>query len=372
MTAQSTARIGVMHLTDTLDAGGAERVAVNIVNHLPRERYRAHLCTTRRGGILDELIAPDVGRLRLTRRRRFDTAAVRRLTAYIRKHQIKILHAHGPSLFTGEIAALFPPRPAVIWHHHYGRCALEDHPAGLYRLAALRMNGVITVNQPLAEWSRRRLHLPDERVWYIPNFVSEAKLNGKQPELPGTAGHRIVCVANLHVDKDQITLVRAMALVAHQVPEAHLLLVGAATNAEYSGLIKKEIEQHGLDKNVSLLGQQREVPAILRACDIGVMSSASEGLPLALIEYGMAGLPTVATRVGQCAEVLDEGRAGVLVPCGEPRQLAEALLLLLKSPEQRAAFGAQFHRRVQEVYSAGPILEQICRVYDSVLSPKWK
>src|SRR5579863_5854429 len=68
-----------MHLIDTLAAAGAERVAVNIVNHLPRDRYIPYLCTTRSDGPLDALVAPDVIRLRLQRRSRFDLRAVIRL-----------------------------------------------------------------------------------------------------------------------------------------------------------------------------------------------------------------------------------------------------------------------------------------------------
>ena len=183
----------------------------------------------------------------------------------------------------------------------------------------------------------------------------------------GTSGSRIVCVANFRAQKDHLTLLRAMALVIRQVPTVHLLLVGAATEPEYSAVVRREIVQQGLEGNITLLGAAR-LYAILKACDIGVLSSASEGLPLALIEYGMAGLAAVATNVGQCGEVLDEGRAGILVPPASPEQLAEALLSLLKFPERRLALGKQLHRRVQERYSPGPIMDQVCQVYERVLS----
>jgi len=98
------------------------------------------------------------------------------------------------------------------------------------------------------------------------------------------------------------------------------------------------------------------------------LSSTSEGLPLALLEYGMAGLPAVATQVGQCPEVLDNGRVGVLIPPAEPDRLAKVLLSLLRSPERRAGLKELFRRRVQEVYSPGPVIQQVCRVYDAVMN----
>lgn len=363
-------RIGVMQITDTLEAGGAERVAVNLANLLPRERYRTYLCSTRRDGALSDLVSRDVGRLRLGRKGRFDLSAVKRLATFIREQDIQILHAHGSSLFTASIASLLRPHPAVVWHEHSGLYASEDRAARSHRLAARRVSGVIAVNQALVQWSQRRLSVPADRIWYVPNFVCEAKLNGERPRLPGRAGTRMVCVANLRAEKDQLSLIRAMALVIGQVPAAHLLLVGAASGQAYGDLIRREIAQRNLAQNVSMLGLRSDVPAILRACDVAVISSASEGLPLALIEYGMAGLPTVATRVGQCAEVLDEGRVGLLVPPRSPDHLAEALLSLLKSPERRAAFGEKFRHRVRQVYSADTIVNRISQIYETVLRAK--
>lgn len=362
-------RINVMHLTDTLDAGGRERVAVDLVNVLPRERYRTHLCTTRRDGPLADLVAEDVGRLRLTRTGRFDVGAIRQLIAYVRKHQVRILHAHETSLFVAAVASLFPPHPVVVWHDHFGGQEMGERPAWLYGLAARRVGGVITVNQALAEWSRRRLRVPIDRVWFIQNFVREANDDdGKRPELRGAPGKRIVCVANFRPQKDHLALLQAMTLVLRQEPAAHLLLVGARSDENYLDLVRREIARRELYRHVSLLGPRRDVAAILRACDIGVLSSASEGLPLALLEYGMAGLPAVVTRVGQCAEVLDEGRAGVLVPPAAPDQLAEELVSLLRAPERRASLGEQLRRRVREFYSPAPVVEKICRVYDAVLN----
>ncbi|HEX8141046.1 MAG TPA: glycosyltransferase [Pyrinomonadaceae bacterium] len=363
-------RIGVMHITDTLEAGGAEQVAVNLANLLPRERFTSHLCTTRREGRLADELTPDVGRLRLARRWRLDGAALRRMLAYIREHEIKILHAHGSSIFTASVASLFAPRTTIVWHDHYG-LPLEDRAAWVERPLAKRAGGIIAVSQPLAEWSRRKLAVAADRVWYIPNFVClPQQSNAPPPELPGEVGARIVCVANLRPQKDHLTLVRAMAEVVGQVPAAHLLLVGAVVDASYREAIEREIALLGLERHVSLLGERRDVAAILRACDVGVLSSIAEGLPLALIEYAQAGLASVATRVGQCAEVLDEGRAGMLVPAQSPRALSAALVKLLASPAERDALGGLIRERARRLYSAGSIIERICQVYEVLLASK--
>jgi glycosyltransferase involved in cell wall biosynthesis len=282
------------------------------------------------------------------------------------KHRIQILHAHDASLFLAILASLCPPYPTVIWHDHFGLYAIKERPVWLYRLAVHLASGVIAVNQALVEWSQQRLGMCAERVWYIPNFVCSTEVTD-EPILPGQAGSRIVCVANFRAQKDHLTLIRAMGLVVKKVASAHLILVGAPVERDYSGMVQEEIIRRGLEGNVSILGQRRDVHAILKACDIGVLSSTSEGLPLTLIEYGIARLAVVATSVGQCPEVLDGGRAGILVAPGSTDRLAEALIALLQHPEKRLQYATKLRKRVQKHYSSATVISQVCGIYETVL-----
>jgi glycosyltransferase involved in cell wall biosynthesis len=352
-------RIGVMQIIDSLNAGGLERVAVNIANHLPQDRYRSYLCTTRAEGPLAELVSPGVARLKLQRRGRFDLGAIELLRQYVRENNINIVHAHGTAVF---IASRVPAQ--LIWHDHFGRYATEERPVWLYRLATRRAAGVIAVNQPLVEWSQRRLKVPADRVWYLPNFVCEPPPSLVVPALPGTAGSRIVCVANLRPEKDHLNLLTAMREVTAAVPDAHLLLVGQAGNPRYLQRVQAAMP----NGSVTWLGARTDVAAILRGCDVGVLSSASEGLPLALIEYGMSALPAVATQVGHCAEVLDDGRAGMLVPPAKPEALAAAIVRLLHSAERRMQFGQALRDRVRRLYSAETVMHQLIAIYAKVVA----
>lgn len=366
-------KVGVLHVIDTLDVGGAERVAVNLVNHLPRDKFIAHLCTTRRDGALDNLVDGDVKRLRLKRRHRFDMGACWRLITHIRQNQIKLLHAHGSSLFISALASLFSPYPSLVWHAHYGRQAEEKTVRDpLFKFALRRCTSVIVVNHPLMEWAKRRLGIEPQRVWYIPNFVIENGQEKPAAHLDVDAGARILCVANFRPEKDHLNLLRALRLVRKQVPDVRLLLVGAVNDKVCFQRVENEIAAQGLSSNVTILGLRNDAREIMGACDIGVLSSATEGLPMTLLEYGMARLPVVATQVGQCAEVLDGGRAGRLVPPSSPEQLAAALLSLLRSREERLRYGAALEKRVREVYGPVPAIRWVCQVYEEVLKGREK
>jgi glycosyltransferase involved in cell wall biosynthesis len=171
-------------------------------------------------------------------------------------------------------------------------------------------------------------------------------------------------LANLRPEKDHLTLIRAMEVVVRQIGTAHLLIVGPHRDPVYSGRVQREIAARGLTQHVTLLGERQDVVAILRSCDIGVLSSLNEGFPLALVEYGLAGLPAVATSVGECAGMLDHGGSGIVVPPGAPGQLADALLSLLRSPARRVDLGESLRRRVETTYSSESVLEQVCSVYE--------
>jgi len=359
-------RPGVLHLIDSLEPGGAERVAVNLVNRLPRDRFRPFLCVTRRSGPLAALIEPDVEVLSLERRSTFDLAELRRLRSFVRERNIAILHAHSSSLFLASLL----PQP-LVWHDHFGRFEREERPDWLYRIALRRAAAVVSVSEGLAGWARERLQIAPDRVQYLPNFLPdfiEESPAAAPPELPGTPGRRIVCVAHFREQKDHLTLIRAMARVVKEEPAAHLLLVGKEVEPGRLARVRAEIARLGLEESVSLLGERDDVPALLRSCDLGVLSSSSEGFPLALLDYGAAGLAAVATRVGQCPELLDGGAAGLLVRPGDPAALAEALLRSLRDPGLRRSLGERLAQRVRARYSASVVVGALADVYDRALT----
>ncbi len=363
-------RLGVMHLVDTLEVGGAERVAVTLVNHLDRKQYVSHLCSTRREGPLADAVDRSVRRLKLNRRWRFDLGPVFRLRRYIQENQIAVLHAHGSTVFLACVMGKLPPYPAVIWHTHYGRFAAENRRAPGYAAASRGTQGVIVVNQELGAWCQNMLRIPSDRVWYLPNPVAAWNPGNKVESLPGIPGSRIVCLANIRPEKDHLTLVRAMALVVASMPDAHLLLVGSVRDPELFEFVQSEIKRLKLANNISYLGSRQDVAEILETCDIGVLSSSSEGLPMALLEYGRAGLAVVATAVGQCEEVLGGGSAGMLVRSGSDGELASSLIGLLRRPDLRARLGASFRQRVTDSFDATKIAARMDGIYQTAIAAK--
>lgn len=365
--AQKMERIGVLYLIDTLDAGGAERVAVNLANNLPRDQYHAHLCATRRSGPLEKELDPEVGFLKLNRRGRFDFGALERLINYIYQNKIKILHAHSSSVFLAFLAAEICGCK-LIWHDHNGTAEVKSRLVLPYLLVAWKMSAIFTVTRSLANWAETALKISSSKVKYLPNFVNQPKDIHLVTDLPGLPGYRIICVANFRAQKNQIGLLQSFSEVTDTEERAHLIFVGANVETDYSQSIQNTIEKSNLNKQVTWLGSRNDVATLIPGCDIAALNSVSEGFPLTLLEYGWAGLPVIATRAGECAEILDYGKAGILVEPGNPHAMAEQILKLLANPTLRRSYGDALRERVQKEYSSEIIMKKITDVYRQVLT----
>lgn len=362
-------RTNVLHMIDTLRVGGAERMAVNLVNSLPRDRFVSHLCTTRHEGPFAEDVDPQVPRLRLMRRWRFDLYPILKLVRYVRDNRITILHAHGSTLFLARLVAAVVPDVHIVWHDHYGPIESTDRPAWIYRFAVQNIAAVISVSAALAEWTRDRLAFPANRIWKLRNFALHYQDAVAACEAPLARPVRVVCLANLRPEKGHRDLLEAIAMVKKRVTGVQLLLIGSAPDSLYQAQLQEDVDRLNLGETVAFLGQREDVSTLLSYCTVGVLSSHSEGLPLAILEYGLAGLAVVATDVGECAEVLDGGSCGILVETRQPILLANAIERLLQDQELRSDFAARLSDRVESHYSKHEAIRQLCEIYEIVLRP---
>ena len=110
----------VIQLIDSLDAGGAERVAVNLANALSTEIDSAFLCATRKEGLLKESISSDVGYLFLNKQKAIDLRAIKSLNVFVKVNNINIIHAHSSSFFLATIVKILNRKVSIVWHDHYG------------------------------------------------------------------------------------------------------------------------------------------------------------------------------------------------------------------------------------------------------------
>ena len=169
-----------------------------------------------------------------------------------------------------------------------------------------------------------------------------------------------VAVGRLVYEKGHEFLVEAMSVVTKEDPHAIAGICGAGP---LHVQLQDQIEALGLQNKVKLLGQWDEIPELLAASDVFVLPSRWEGLPMALLEGMMAGLPVIATRVEGVDEVVQPGEHGLLVPLESPAELAQAILQLLRSPADCQRMGAAARKRVLSSYTT----DRMCEAYLQVI-----
>lgn len=221
----------------------------------------------------------------------------------------------------------------------------------ILRMANRRVDGVICNCKAVADHVKRREHVPADRMLVIYNALAPEVLapaaTAAEPALaPPDAGELCVClVANLRPIKRVEDFIRAAALVSQSFDHYSFLIVGEPLIASYEAQLKCLADELRVTGKLKFLDRVEEPFQVVRQCQVGVLSSESEGLSNSILEYMAAGLPVVCSAVGGNPELVEHGDNGYLYPQGEVEALASHLLQLGTDAELRGRMGAASLRR---------------------------
>ncbi len=356
----------ILQLIDSLEAGGAERMAVNYANALVDTLGFSAIVATRKEGALLEQIDSKVTYLFLNKKRQLDFGALWRLRSFVSLHSITHIHAHSTSFFMAFLLKLTLPSLKIIRHDHYGNASfLDQRPRKVLRCTAFSFSGVIAVNQQLKDWSEKRLKA--KNVMYLPNFIPvPTEQYTKTTFLKGSTGKRIVVLANLRPQKNHFLLLEIAYMLKTSYPDWTFHLIGKDFDDDYSLAIKNKIRAFQLENQVFLYGSREDINCILNQCDIGILTSFSEGLPVTLLEYGMATLPVVVTAVGELPNIINSGVNGWLVPSNDAGSFYKALIALIADNSMRNRMGLALQQTVLGGYFSKGVLQKYLQWLESL------
>jgi glycosyltransferase involved in cell wall biosynthesis len=190
-------------------------------------------------------------------------------------------------------------------------------------------------------------------------------LNGAEaPYVPNTSRRPdqlvLLCVARLSWSKDHATLLRAVAKVRASVPHLELWLLGDGPDRHALEQLCRRLD---LMETVRFLGEQREVGSWLAQADLFVLSSISEGTPLALLEALSAGLIPIVTAAGGIPEIIERSGVGFVVPVGDDSALAASILTAI---EQRDRW-PEWQQRARAAYDRHFTIAPMCHEYERLI-----
>ena len=325
----------VLYVIDALGPGGTEKQLANLVRNLDRGAVVPHLCTLRPSESDLRAIGCEVVELPF---RSFASpgaaTCLRRLRRFIRDRRIDLVQAFFQDPTILAWAATIGSRTVRVGSFRDMGFWRTRWKAAQLRHVYPRYHGFVANSRAVAQRFHELERIPLGKITVVYNGV----------EVPGDTvaprrgDHPVVgIVANLNRPVKRVDLfLRAAALVATERPDARFVIVG---DGHLRPALERLCSDLGLMDSVTFHGRVPDPSAELRRFDIGVLTSDSEGLSNAILEYLAHGIPVVARRVGGNAEVVTEGETGLLIDGDEPAAVASAVTSLLRAPDVRSRMG---------------------------------
>src|SRR5262245_16586190 len=355
-------RARIVHLITRLDLGGAQQNTLYCARHHDRDRFEVSLWAGAGGRLDDEARAIDDADVRLLPWLSHpiapaqDAAAVLRLAAMLA--DVDLLHTHSSKAgILGRAAARLARVPAVVHTvHGWSFNATQGAPTraayvALERLAAEGTDRLVCVSEA-DRAAGLALGIGDASRYRILRSGIDASLYGRDGRARERVRRELAAgpetilvgsVGNLKPQKAPLDFVEAARRAHAEDPRLRVVYAG---DGELRAEVERAITRGGLGGVVRLLGWRDDVPAVLAACDVFLLTSRFEGLPRAALQAIAADVPVVATDTGGIAEVVSSGESGWLVPVGDIAAAAGAVARLAADPALRRRLATEARRRL--------------------------
>lgn len=365
----------------TLEYGGAQRQVVELANHIDPARFDAHICS-----LSDYVPLADrlVGRERrlhvIAKKWKYDVTVIPRLARLL--HQLKADIVQG-YLFDAEIASRLAGRlagtPLIVGSERSTNYHLKRRQLIAYRLTRGCMDLLIANSNAGAQFDCRMLGYHPSQCRVIHNGVDTERFRPHDEQaLRRELGiddreYVVGMFASFKQPKNHPLFFGAARRVLQSLPQTRLLLVG---DDLYGGILGSDEYKRDMDRLVDelnirerclFLGNRQDVDRLYGVCDMTVLTSLFEGTPNAALESMACGVPVIATRVSDNAQIIPDGRAGYLVPLGDEDSLCERICQLLENSDLRRQMGEEARAWVESEFAIARMVDKTARVYEDAL-----
>jgi glycosyltransferase involved in cell wall biosynthesis len=365
----------VIQFIDADISGGSEEVVMQLVAGLDRSRWRSmlfHHGSTGMTRLVDYVSRSGIACRAVPRITKWNVSrTLRHIIRELRTVQPTILHAHlnwPLDCRDAVIAATLARVPAVVATSHLYCPILRGRFGWLrQRVQTACVDRYIAVSDEVKRRLGQNLQVPESKIRVVRNGICTARFdNPADPALraslvDGQKRPVVFTPARLNSQKGHSYLLKAAALV----PEGLFVLAG-------DGPERRPLEEMtralGLQERIRFLGHRQDIPQLFACCDLFVLPSLFEGLPLSILEAMAAGKPIVATAVGGSDEAIVDGVTGLLVPPADPVSLAAAIRRLLSDRELASRLATAAKTRVTREFSSDAMVRGVTGVYEELIT----
>ena len=370
----------VMHVLYSFDVGGLENGVVNLINHMPPERFRHVVVALAQCApdFCQRVQRADVEFISLHKPPGHGIKLYPRFYRLCRQLRPAIVHTRNLAALEFAVPAALAGVPARV-HGEHGWDSSD--PGGTQRKYQLLrrayspfVNRYVALSGQIESYLTERVGIAASRVERICNGVDTLRFQPASTR-QAVAGSPfedsdlviVGTVGRLQTVKDQLNLVRAVAIARGQGEAGARLRLVIAGDGPQRAEVEAEVAASGIGDITWLAGARSDVPEVMRALDIFALPSQAEGISNTILEAMASGLPVVATDVGGNAELVAAGETGALVPAQDPHAMAQALLRYTADAALRQSHGTAGRQRVERSFSIDNMVERYTRLYQSLL-----
>lgn len=299
---------------------------------------------------------------------------------FIKKEKFDIVHVHTPiACVLGRIAAKIAGVPLIIYtaHGFYFHDGLakwkREFLISIEKIMVKFFTDLIfTQSKEDLETAINKKIIAKNKIFYIGNGVDINKFNmsdsnsnwlKERKEFGIDSKAKVICfIGRIVREKGIVDLIYAFKNILNDLPEAILLIIGDDRANERDLKAKDEVDflinKFNIKENVIFAGYRNDIRDLLAMANVFVLPSYREGMPRSIIEAMAMSKAVVATNIRGCREEVVNNKTGFLVPVGEPRKLANALLKILKDEKLASNMGQNGRKRVEAKFNEEIVLEK--------------
>jgi glycosyltransferase involved in cell wall biosynthesis len=361
----------VAHVITQLELGGAQRNTLYTLGHLNSEHFEP-LLICGPGGMLDEEANASSWTTHYVRWLARPVNPIKDLLAFVALYRLlreikpHIIHTHSSKAgILGRVAAYIAGVPVIV--HTFHGFGFTPTQSGFVRrsytllekFCALLSTQLIFVSKDNDE-EARALGIIGSK----PHSVIRSGITIQRSSVPSSIREElgipsqawmVTSVGNFKPQKNPLDLAKTAKAVLSQDPSVHFLLVG---DGELRRVVERYIAAEGLTQNLHLLGWRQDVPMILAASNAFLLTSLWEGLPRAMVEAAMAGVPTVAYAVNGVKDILVEGETGFPVAAHDTAAAAQKLLWIKDHPQEAKRFAQNARGLVEKAFNIDKMVRE--------------
>lgn len=301
----------------------------------------------------------------------------------IRSNAIDVVHVDGSINIVPALAAAFNRTP-IVWHYN------DDMPALLKKvfrpLTAILADKIIIQGKKIGEqylkhntkfWNKMAFVYPgvDTNEFNADVFGSREKKRVRAEFDVPQEYYLVGTIGNISSFKGHSYFIESAKKIKDEIKDVKFLIVGSKldTASAYWNKLQELVSELGLEDDVIFAGFRSDIPEILSALDVFVLSSVREACPNVVLEAMAMRVPVVATDVGAVSEQVINGQTGILVQARNSTAIANAVLAYLRKPkEEIEEMLTKAQKRIDSTFSLNKISEQQKNIYEALLSPKTK